>query len=86
MVAVLQHIESNDKRKHLDMSSTDKENFQPKVGWIRGAEVGKERNVPTADYRTWSPPPVRSQGDIPTAFLFLTLSVLSTFTEFEKQR
>lgn len=32
MVAVLQHIESNDKRKHLDMSSTDKENFQPKVG------------------------------------------------------
>lgn len=50
-----QYIGNIDKRQHLDMFSTDKENFQPKVGWIHGAEVGKGRNVYTADYRTWSP-------------------------------
>lgn len=31
-------------------------------------------------------PLVRSLGDIPTTFRFLILSVLYTFTEFEKQR
>lgn len=81
-----QYIGNIDNRKHLDMFSTDKENFQPKVGWIHGAEVGKGRNVYTADYRTWSPPLVRSLGDIPSTFRFLILSVLYTFTEFEKQR